>query len=430
MTAASDRLELSRLVHRFGLGPKPGEYAQLLAGGIPLARSKILARRPDSGLNALVTPPYPDMGQAPSDPTAANAYWAEVYDQSQTIGVWWMDRMVLADYPFIERMTWFWHGHWATSVSKVQFARAMKIQNDTLRTHALGNFKDMSRAMVQDCALIYWLDGQENVAYSPNENLGREFMELFTLGVGNYTQTDVHQAALGFSGYNVNLVAGTVSFDSKQHDNKPVSVLGKRQVFDAVTLSDFIVSRPENAKFIARRLWFRFVSSTVEPPASLAKVFESRDIGLLINTIARNSAMRLPQYSLAKSPVEWFVAACRALRVTPSKLTSAGNLDWQLSSMGQFPFNPPSVGGWPYDQAWLTAAAIPFRMNLATSLVQAGHLEPLTSVPKSKIVEAAADWLGVAKWSTRTERALNEAASDPARLALLALNAPEYLVTA
>jgi uncharacterized protein (DUF1800 family) len=430
MTAASDRLELSRLVHRFGLGPKPGEYLQLLAGGIPQARAKILSRRSDPGLNALVTPPYPDLGPAPSDPTASDVYFTKVYDQSLTIGIWWMDRMVLADSPFIERMTWFWHGHWATSINKVSFARPMKIQNDTLRTHALGNFKDMSRAMVKDCALIYWLDGEENVAYSPNENLGREFMELFTLGVGNYSQSDVHQAALGFTGYNVVLTAGTTSFESTLHENKPVSVLGKHQVFDAVSLSDWIVSRPENAKFIARRLWFRFISTTVEPPASLAKVFENRDISLLINTIARNPAMRRPQYSQAKSPVEWFVAACRALRVTPSKLPASMALSWLLSSMGQFPFNPPSVGGWPYDEAWLTAAAMQYRIAIAQNLVQYGDIAPLTSVPKSKIVQAAADWLGVAQWSTRTERALSHVVSDPARLALLALLAPEYLVNA
>src|ERR1700722_15056037 len=345
MTAASDRLELSRLVHRFGLGPKPGEYLQLLHAGILQARTRVLAHRADPGLKALVTPQFNDLGQAPSDPTASSAYWTEVWNQSLSVGIWWMDRMVLADYPFIERMTWFWHGHWATSISKVQFARAMQIQNNTLRTHALGNFKDMSRAMVQDCALIFWLDGEQNVAYSPNENLGREFMELFTLGVGNYTQNDVHQAALGFTGYNVDLNAGTVSFQASQHDSKPVSVLGKRQVFDAVSLSDWIVSRPENAKFIARRLWFRFISTTAEPPASLAKVFEHRDISVLINTIARSSAMHLPQYSQAKAPVEWFVSACRALRVTPSKLMQANDLNWLMSSMGQYPFNPPSVGG-------------------------------------------------------------------------------------
>ena len=150
MTAASDRLELSRLVHRFGLGPKPGEYLQLLAAGIPRARAQVMARRFDPGLKALVTPPFPDMGPAPSDPTASAAYWTEVDDQSVTLAIWWMDRMVLADYPFIERMTWFWHGHWATAINKVQFARPMKIQNETLRSHALGNFVDMSRAMVQE----------------------------------------------------------------------------------------------------------------------------------------------------------------------------------------------------------------------------------------------------------------------------------------
>lgn len=431
MTTASDRLELSRLVHRFGFGPKPGEYAAYLKETIPQARATILARRShDPGLNALHTPPFPNMGQAPSDPTANAAYWQAVYDQSISVGMWWMDRMVLADFPFVERMTWFWHGHWATSISKVSYALPMKIQNETLRKHALGNFADMSRAMVQDGALIYWLDGEENVAYSPNENLGREYMELFTLGVGNYTQNDVHQAALGFTGYQVEQTSGAVTFVAKYHDTKSQSVLGKRQNFNAKTLSDFIVSRPENAKFIARRLWFRFVSSTLEPSASLTTVFEHRDIGALITAIAQSPAMRRPQNSQAKAPVEWFVSACRALRITPSKLPSSGAVSYYLDSMGQFPFNPPSVGGWPYDEAWLTAAAVQYRVDLAYYLIQHGDLEPITSVAKSEMVRAAADWLGVARWSERTERSLNQTTSDPAQFALLALNAPEYMVNA
>src|ERR1035438_9930724 len=107
MTAASDRLELSRLVHRFGLGPKPGEYVQLLDGGIPQARARILARRADPGLGALVTPPFPNMGQAPSDPTLSKAYWQQVYDQSVSVALWWMDRMVLAFYRFGDRRDCF-----------------------------------------------------------------------------------------------------------------------------------------------------------------------------------------------------------------------------------------------------------------------------------------------------------------------------------
>ena len=113
------------------------------------------------------------------------------------------------------------------------------------------------------------------------------------------------------------------------------------------------------------------------------------------------------------------MSACRALACHAVEAPDSGELTWVLSRWVSIPFNPPSVGGWPYDEAWLTAAAIPYRMELATSLVQAGNLEPLTSVPKSKMVQAAADWLGVAQWSTRTERALNQADVGPRALGAL-----------
>jgi uncharacterized protein (DUF1800 family) len=428
MTVATDRLEIARLVHRFGFGPKPGQYLELLGGGVTKARGSVLRRHAiDPGLAAVVDPGITDLGPPPSSGDNT-AYYQSVYDQQIQLAFWWMDRMALADYPLVERMTWFWHGHWATSISKVAYALPMKIQNETLRAHAVGNFADMSRALVLDGALIYWLDGEVNVANAPNENLARELMELFTLGVGNYTEDDVKAAARGLTGYQVATTNGTVTFDPNQHDYSTVHLLGTTRAFTAPALSDYLVAREVNATFIARRLWFRFISSTVRPPRTLVKNFAHRNIGSLVHAIARDPAMRRAANSQAKSPVEWFVSSCRALRITPSLLPSTGTVSYYLNQMGQFPFNPPSVGGWPYDEAWLTAASTQYRFSLAEYLVQHGNVEPL-GASRSKMVQATADWLGVAEWSPRTKRALEQAVSDPSRLALLALCAPEYAVS-
>lgn len=430
MTTASDRLELARLVHRFGFGPKPGEFKRLLAEGVPRARANVLAvRSHDPGLDTIASPSITDLGPSPSDPTLSKAYWQSVWDQQQALIFYAMDRMTLADYPFVERMTWFWHGHWATSVSKVGYAFPMKVQYDQLRTHALGNFSDMAHSMVLDGALIYWLDGEVNVANAPNENLAREFMELFTLGVGNYSENDVKAAAIGLTGYQVVQTNGVVTFDKTQHDYKPVSFLGTKKAFVASTFAEYVVSHEANQTYIPRRLWFRFISTTLKPPASLAKKFARRDIGAVVQAIATDPAMRRPGVSQAKSPVEWFVSSCKALRITPSKLPDTGDVSWLLSMLGQVPFNPPSVGGWPYDEAWLTAASTQYRFNLAGYLVQHGHLDPIKVAP-TEMVQAAADWLGIAQWTLRTQRALTAATSDPIRFTTLALCAPEFVVSA
>ena len=131
--------------------------------------------------------------------------------------------MYLSDYPLTERMTWFWHGHWATALSKVIYSLPMQKQNNTLRTHALGNFEDMTKAMVVDGALNYWLDNEENYLTSPNENLARELMELMTLGVNNFTQHDVTAAARALTGYSTDINDGSSHFQSAQHYSKPVT---------------------------------------------------------------------------------------------------------------------------------------------------------------------------------------------------------------
>ena len=145
-------------------------------------------------------------------------------------------------------MTWFWHGHWATSVDKVIYPLTMQKQNDTLRKYALGNFKDMAKEMVVDGAFNFWLDNEENYLSSPNENLARELMELMTIGVNNFTQHDVTAAARALTGYSTNLPNGAVTFDAQQHFSHPLTVLGTTSKLDAQSLASLIVSKDLNDK--------------------------------------------------------------------------------------------------------------------------------------------------------------------------------------
>lgn len=425
----SQRLVTARLVHRFNFGPTPGQYTHFLNEGLKATQAAVLTHNvTDPGLATLVAPALADLGQPPASGTAAaTAFYAALNEGNLQLVTWWLDRMALAEHPLIERMTWFWHGHWATSLGKVEYPLTMQIQNNTLRSFALGNFGDMAKAMVVDGALIYWLDNENNYLRSPNENLARELMELFTLGVNNYTQADVTAAARALTGYHVTLSNGGVSFSLLQHDQSMLTILGTTGQFNAEGLAALLVSQQQNANFIVNRLWFRFVSSTTAPPSSLVKSFEHRNIPALVSTLVRSPAWSDPVNSLVKSPVEWLVGACRALRVQPSTLPLSQLLTY-LGQMGQLPFQPPNVGGWPYDEAWLNGAAQQYRFELAQLIVAKGDLTPL-DVPATKIVQAAADWLGVAAWSRRTSVALATSAQSPSQLAIAALCAPEYAVS-
>lgn len=383
----------------------------------------------DPGLDSVAPLVLADLGPFPQgDTSAATTFWNTIEVDSGELVMWWLDRMAMSHYPLTERMTWFWHGHWATSISGVSYPLTMQKQNNTLRTHALANFRDMAKAMVVDGALNVWLNNNENFIQSPNENLAREFMELMTLGVNKFTQHDVTAAARALTGYSTDQSNGNVTFDPTQHFSTPLTILGTKSKLDAASLASLVVSKDENARFITDRLWFRFVSGSTAAPASLAGSFTSRDISSLVSALVHSTAWTNPAHALVKSPVEWFVGACRALRVRPSTL-NANDTQWELSQMGQLPFNPPNVGGWTYGQAWLSGVAFQYRFELAQSIVAKGDLAPL-SVSKSKMVQACADWLGVADWSRRTASTLAAAAGTPSEVALVALLSPEYMVSA
>ena len=430
----AQRLETSRLLQRFGFGPRPGEYAQAIKDGVAATRAKVLTvPANDAGAAKVAEPEITDLGKRPGANSAEIVPFSiAMRNQTQQMSLWWLDRMAMSDHGLTERMTWFWHGHWATSIQKLNYAMPMFKQNKTLRDNCLGNFKTMSRAMINDAALQFWLDGQESTAKSPNENLGRELMELFVLGVGRYTEDDVKASARALTGYQVDKSSGTVTFNAKRYDANPVTILGKTQTFTGETLSDFLVAREDNATFIAERLWYRFISSTEAMPTNFSAkgAFAGRDIAAAVKAMANDPAIRDPKNDMVKAPVEWFIAACRALELTPSNLKTPGQLFNYLDKLGQVPFNPPNVGGWPAAEAWLSSATAQYRIAFAAWLVKQSDLRALNEIPVGLRVVKSADWLGVAEWSPRTQSTLRASLADPAQFALLALCSPEFIVSA
>ena len=434
MATQGERLEIARLSHRFGFGPRPGEFAAALKMGVSAYRIEATTVPAiDTGLAVITEPVITDLGKRPSPNTPEVIPFAQAMRaQSLQMVLWWLDRMALSNHGLSERMVWFWHGHWATSIDKINYPMPMFTQNKTLRTYALGNFKEMSRAMINDGALQIWLDGGDSTLKAPNENLSRELMELFVLGVNRYSEDDVKALAKVLTGYQINNSSGKVTFNLKRHDPSAVTLLGSSAIFSGESVSDYLVARDDCATFIAERLWYRFISSSQPLPtdSTVKKAFVERNIASAVTALASDVAMRDPNNSLVKAPVEWFISACRALQITPSKLNSSNQLISHLQKLVQVPFSPPNVGGWPTDEAWLSSASAQYRIAFAKWLIKQGDLTPITSLSQNARVAKSADWLGVSAWSNRTQGALRNAVGDPAEFVLLALCSPEYVVSA
>ena len=422
------RLETARLFHRFGYGPKPGEFQAALKQGIQTTRQNIL--KVDT--QTIVAPEFTDPGPRP-EPNSEGIveYSRSLRYQNQLLLLWWLDQMVATTNPLNEKMTWFWHGHWATSLGKVRYPLPMYNQNVTLRKYALGDFAEFSQAMFLDGALQLWLDGGENTVKAPNENLSREMMELFILGVNRYSENDVKELARSFTGYRVSRTSGEISIASRRRDNGSVTVLGKSGAMSPQEVIAHLVAQDNCQKFIPERMWYRFISSANPLPEnhSTISAFAARDVKTLVTVLINDPALSSVDNSIVKSPVEWFVAVCRALSLTPSQLPSFTKLNGYLEKLSQIPFQPPNVGGWPTDQAWLSSASAQYRLAFATWLASLADLSELSAVPTNDRVEYLLNWLGIVEWSTRTSSALRAVRDNPQRLFTLAICSPEYVVS-
>lgn len=199
-------------------------------------------------------PATPRGGQRKAKQEEKKAWRRQMRQQREQLVLWWLDRMVQADHQPRERMTWFWHGHFATSIRKVRMPSLMLRQNQTLRQLGLGLFPPLAQAMIIDPAMLVWLDGNDNTAKAPNENLSREFMELFTLGQGPYTEDDVKQAARALTGWKVNRTDGSAMLRPRLHDAGSKHILGHDADFDASSFVELVVSQPSCAAFVISRV--------------------------------------------------------------------------------------------------------------------------------------------------------------------------------
>ena len=318
------RLEISRLFNRFAFGPRPGEFAEALKVGPAIFKKSIL-NPPAIDLGAPKEPVFADLGPRPAPKSADSAEFSQALGaQKKELTLWWLDQMVLTQKPLQERMVWFWHGHWATSIGKVNYALPMMTQNQTFRKFALGNFNDFSKAMLLDGALQVWLDGNENTLKAPNENLAREVMELFVLGVNRYTEKDVIELARALTGYQVPRSTGVVTLNQKRRDTGAVTILGKTAVMTGPEAIDHLVNQADCPRFLAERIWYRFISSTESLPKDhpMINALAGRDIQQGLTVLLNGKDLTNSNYSIVKSPVEWFVAVSKALELIPSKVNS------------------------------------------------------------------------------------------------------------
>lgn len=379
-----------------------------------------------------------DSDDKPENDPVRKRYRQELRQQREELTLWWLDRMVAAEHPWAEKRTLLWHNHWATSIQKVKSGAAMLRQNETLRRLGGGDFRTLARAMVVDPALMVWLDADGSTAKAPNENLARELMELFVLGVGNYTESDVRQAAAALTGWTLDRDANPWKsrFQARRHDQGPHTVVGEKAGFTAQTLVDHLVSLPDSHAHVAGRMWGALVSGEHKPTkAALARVTaaygQRRDSTAMFRAMFTDEAFADADNVLVKQPIEYVVGSLRALRVRPSKLPEKVRgrlLTRTLAGLGQVPFAPESVGGWPTGAAWLTTAAAQVRIGFAQGLVRQADLSDVESASAKDRPELLARKLGVGSWGDSTRGVLTAAARDPRDVTAIALTAPEHLV--
>jgi len=418
------RDQVAWLARRAAWGLRPGELDQLEALGT------------DAVIDLLVEPSA--HGVPPEASPWADLAYIDDQDARQEQGLEvlssWVDHLVTAERPFENTLAWFWHDHFAVSYAVVDHLPTFVSHLELLRDSATGDFGQLIRDVTTDAAMLVFLDGTTSTGAAPNENYGRELLELYTIGIGNYTEDDVRAAAVALTGWVVARRRGwDVFFVEGRHDATPQTFLGTAGVSGVDAVVEAAVAHPATPGFIAGKMASHFLGSTdAQFVESLADTFASR--GLAIAPLSRAileaglDGAGSPQVS---APLPWTIAALKATGAEPPPRPMLG----LLRQMGQLPGVPPNVGGYPGASTWLASSATAGRFTAANAIARlAPDSSPALAAAAARDYGELADVLTRPEgFSDATIAALQDlpssAAPRPGEAVLaIALASPEFLI--
>ena len=440
-TGLTDLQLMAHLYRRAGFGATRDELEAAVARGYEAVVEELLhpERQPDLDLD-LIYRFYPDMKEE-REIDLTQAYW--VY------------RMINSSRQLEEKMALFWHSLFATAFNKANHAQMVHRQVNMFRQHCLGNFRTLLVELSKDPAMIFWLDNQENTKDVHNENYGRELLELFAMGIGNYTEDDVKECARAFTGWSIkNLLnigpygrnVWEFEFRPEEHDFQEKTFLGHKGNFDGADIINIVVPHPATAQFIARRLYLFFVSDKPDEAAieELARVFQESDadIRTVMRALLLSDAFRSSKNYLAKvkAPAEHVVGIAKLVGTFRFPSFGIVELSQECRYMGQDLMNPPSVEGWHVGKEWIDTGILVERVNFAAEQVGDAskpgiraiieRLRAMGPLSPEGLVDACLDLAGPVHLQWSTYQALVNHVSKDGTLVLDGSPASERRVTA
>lgn len=370
--------EAAHLYRRAKFGAKYLEIRNADANGLAWAVTSLTTDEPTP------TPP----GTWADQPIPDTSGWTQAmfdslntlyFTRQELLRNWWMQQLINDDPGMTETMTLFWHDHFATSVEKVFYPQSMYVQNRTLREHAMGNFKDLVMDLSFDPAMLLWLDGQYNYVGDVNENYARELLELFTLGVGHYTQDDVREAARAFTGYVTTDAVNTI-FVPGLHDYGQKTFLGQTGNWNGFNIVNIVFQQDETARFVVRKLYKYFLDEYPDEVLveDLASTF--RTSGYEIKPVLQRmfSSQRFFDSNfrgaIYADQLDRGLGLLRSLEITGAGLTDPSGIQysWVIyyqSITGELLLQPPNVGGWPGYRSWVNSFTLPWKRTFGISLM-------------------------------------------------------------